>query len=52
VFGMIAFMLVIVLGLVLLSIFILKSVKQIPVIYSRRGKVQESSFLPIPLNPV
>lgn len=46
------FMLVIVLGLVLLSIFILKSVKEIPVIYARRGKVEESSSLPIPMNPV
>lgn len=48
----IVFMLVIVLWLVLLSIFILKSIKEIPIIYSRRGKVQESSFLPIPMNPV
>lgn len=46
------FMLVIVLGLVLLSIFILKSIKEIPVIYARRGKVEESSSLPIPMNPV
>jgi len=46
------FMLVIVLGLVLLSIFILKSIKEIPVIYARRGKIEESSFLPIPMNPV
>lgn len=46
------FMLIIVLGLVLLSIFILKSIKEIPVIYARRGKVEESSSLPIPMNPV
>lgn len=46
------FMLVIVLVLIFLSIFILKSVKEIPVIYARRGKVQESSSLPIPMNPV
>lgn len=46
------FMLVIVLGLVLLSIFILKSLKEIPVIYARRGKIEESSSLPIPMNPV
>jgi len=50
--GVIIFMLVIVLGLVLLSIFILKSIKEIPVIYARRGKVEESSSLPIPMNPV
>lgn len=48
----IIFMLVIVLGLVLLSIFILKSIKEIPVIYARRGKIEESSSLPIPMNPV
>ena len=46
------FMLIIVLGLILLSIFILKSIKEIPVIYARRGKVEESSSLPIPMNPV
>ena len=45
-------MIVIVLGLVLLSIFILKSRKEIPVIYARRGRVEESSSLPIPMNPV
>jgi preprotein translocase subunit SecY len=45
-------MLVIVLVLVFLSIFILKSIKEIPIIYARRGKVQESSSLPIPMNPV
>ena len=50
--GVIAFMLVIVLVLIFLSIFILKSVKEIPIIYARRGKVQESSNLPIPMNPV
>lgn len=48
----IAFMVVIVLGLILLSIFILKSIKEIPIIYARRWKVQESSSLPIPMNPV
>lgn len=46
------FMLIIVLGLIFLSIFILKSIKEIPVIYARRGKVEESSSLPIPMNPV
>jgi preprotein translocase subunit SecY len=38
--------------LVILSIFILKSLKEIPVIYARQGKIQETSKLPIPLNPV
>lgn len=46
------FMLFIVLGLILLTIFILKSQKQIPIVYARQGKVQETSLLPIPLNPV
>ena len=50
--GVTLFMLIIVLGLILLSIFILKSIKEIPVIYARRGKVEESSSLPIPMNPV
>jgi preprotein translocase subunit SecY len=45
-------MLAIVLVLILLSIFILKSTKEIPVIYTRSGKVQQSSILPIPMNPV
>lgn len=50
--GVILFMLIIVLGLIFLSIFILKSIKEIPVIYARRGRVEESSSLPIPMNPV
>ncbi len=48
----IVFMLVIVLVLIFLSILILKSIKEIPIIYARRWKVQESSSLPIPMNPV
>ena len=46
------FMLLIVLVLIILSIFILKSTKEIPVIYTRSWKVQQSSILPIPMNPV
>ena len=46
------YMIAIVLVLIVLSIFILKSVKEIPVIYTRSGKVQQSSILPIPMNPV
>lgn len=46
------FMIAIVLVLIVLSIFILKSTKEIPVIYTRSGKVQQSSILPIPMNPV
>ena len=45
-------MLAIVLVLIILSIYILKSTKEIPVIYTRSGKVQQSSILPIPMNPV
>lgn len=52
VIGVIIFMLVIVLGLILLSIFILKSIKELPIVYARRGKVEETSTLPIPMNPV
>jgi len=48
----VVFMLVIVLVLILLSIFILKSIKEIPVIYARRWKVEQTSSLPIPMNPV
>jgi preprotein translocase subunit SecY len=50
--GVILFMLVIVIGLILLSIFILRSLKEIPVVYAKQWKVQETSLLPIPLNPV
>lgn len=52
VWGVLIFMLVIVLVLVVLSIFILKSLKEIPIIYAKQGKAQQSSLLPIPLNPV
>ncbi len=45
-------MLVIVVGLILLSVLILKTTKDVPIIYAKQGKVQESSKLPIPLNPV
>ncbi|PID34876.1 MAG: preprotein translocase subunit SecY [candidate division SR1 bacterium] len=50
--AMLIFMLVIILGLIILSIFILKSLKEIPIIYARKGNVKESSTLPIPMNPV
>ena len=49
---MLIFMLLIIWVLIFLSIFILKSIKEIPIIYARKGKVQESSILPIPMNPV
>lgn len=50
--GILLFMLVIIVWLIILSIFILKSLKEIPVVYAKQGKVQETSMLPIPLNPV
>ena len=52
IWGMALFMIVIVLVLVLLSIFMLRSLKEITVIYAKQGKAQQSSILPIPLNPV
>lgn len=52
IWGMLLFMIALVLVLIILSIFILKSTKEIPIIYSRKGKVQESSILPLPMNPV
>ena len=52
VFGMFVFMMVLILWLIILSIFILKSIKEVPIIYARKGKVQESSMLPLPMNPV
>ncbi len=45
-------MAIFILVLILLSILILRSIKEIPVIYSRQGQVQETSVLPIPMNPV
>lgn len=50
--GIVVFMLAIVLVLVLLSILLIKTRKDIPVIYARQGQVQETASLPIPLNPV
>lgn len=50
--GLVIFMLVIVLVLVVLSILLVKTRKDIPVVYARQGKVEETASLPIPLNPV
>lgn len=52
VLSVLIFIVVFILILVLLSIFILKSIKEIPVIYARQGQVQQTSILPIPMNPV
>jgi len=50
--GVLIFMVIFILLLILLSIFILRSIKEIPIVYSRQGKVQDSAVLPIPMNPV
>ncbi len=49
---MFVFMMIILLVLIGLSIFVLRSMKEIPIVYSRKWAVKESSNLPIPLNPV
>lgn len=38
--------------LTIIAIFTIKSMKEIPVLYSRQWKVQQTSTLPFPLNPV
>jgi len=48
----IVFMFVIIWVLVVASIFLLKSIKNIPIVYARKWKVEQTSTLPIPLNPV
>ncbi len=50
--GIVLFMIVVVLVLVILSVLIIKTRKEIPIIHARHGKVQETAILPIPLNPV
>ena len=50
--GIFVFMFFIMGWLIALSILLLKTMKHIPVIYARQGKIQETSKLPIPLNPV
>jgi len=46
------FMILIVLVLVVLSIMLVKTKKEVPIIYARQGKIEETAILPIPLNPV
>ncbi len=46
------FIVVMVWLLVIFSIFLLKSIKNIPIVYARQGKIEQTSSLPIPLNPV
>lgn len=50
--SVVIFMVAIVLVLVILSILLIKTRKDIPVIYARQWQVQETASLPIPLNPV
>ena len=50
--SVVIFMLAIVLVLVVLSILLIKTRKEIPVIYARQWQTQETANLPIPLNPV
>lgn len=46
------FILSIILVLIVLSIILIKCIKQIPIIYSRQWSAEQTSFLPVPLNPV
>ncbi|USN55999.1 MAG: preprotein translocase subunit SecY [Candidatus Peribacteria bacterium] len=50
--GAVIFMIAIVLVLMVLSILLIKTRKEIPIVYARQGNVQETASLPIPLNPV
>ncbi len=46
------FMILIVAVLVILSILLVKTTKEVPIIYARQWKIEETAILPIPLNPV
>ncbi len=50
--GVLLFIVVLVIILILWSVWLLKSTKNIPIVYARQGKVEQTSMLPIPLNPV
>lgn len=50
--GIILFMLFFVIALLVLAIFITRSKKEIPVVYARQWKMEESAVLPFALNPV
>lgn len=50
--AVIIFMLVVVLVLVVISIFLIRTLKELPVIYARQWKIEQTSILPFPLNPV
>lgn len=46
------FMFLIVFVLVVLSVLLIRTRKEIPIVYARQWKVEETATLPIPLNPV
>lgn len=46
------FIVVIMLVLIILAILLIRTKKEIPITYAKAGKIQETSVLPIPLNPV
>ncbi len=46
------FIIMIVLVLIVLSIMLIRTRKEIPIVYAKAGKIQETAILPIPLNPV
>ena len=50
--SVLTFILVLVVLLILGSVWLLRSTKNIPIVYARQGKVEQTSVLPIPLNPV
>lgn len=50
--SIIIFMLMIVLVLIVLTVLLIRTKKEIPVIYARQGKVEQTASLPVPLNPV
>lgn len=51
-FSVFLFILIFIGVLTLLCIFLIRTMKEIPVIYARQWKVQQTSILPFPLNPV
>ena len=50
--SVVAFVLLIVWVLIVLSILLIRTKKEIPIIYAKSWKIQETSVLPLPLNPV
>ncbi len=48
----VVFMLTIVLILVVLAVLLVRTKKEIPIVYSRKWSVEDTATLPIPLNPV